>query len=370
LTGPGGAEAKLSGVWGLPASPETLTLMGRDLPAPPLLLILGVPTMEGQAETDLKWRSRGDPPLVGRILLTRGRWGHFPFDSFEITGTGTPGKAFVFSSINLKCGDDLKASGTGILTILPERSLDLALTVDRLLLGYLKPFGFVDESSVIASGQLRVNGDPHDPAVNGTLRCDVGSFSPPLGFTRLYLKEGHVMFRGHQASIDAGLTDLAGAAVVISGGSEYQGLVPTNFSLVMTAPSLVRIDSLPDLFDGSARGKLKFEGTIEEPVLSGKVTLEDGRLRNPPRRKRREPDALVERLSWDLKIRFGRNVRYALDPLGGTAVNLATLSPSPLSLIEVAGKGDDVRIFGEVHADSGPLTLFLGKRLWKKRPSD
>ncbi len=368
--GPGDKNVRLSGTWKFPASPEDLTFSCRGLPSPAVLPILGVPAMSGKADTDLEWVAQNTPPLSGRIRLTQGRWGEFPFESFEITGAGTPGRAFDFSSIALRQGEELRATGTGGLKIHPERAIELTLTVDRLLLGYLKPFGFVEESSVIARGLLRVSGDPRDPLVNGTLRCDVGSFSPPLGFARLYLKEGQIVFQGHRAIIDAGLTDLAGAAVVVSGGSEFEGLVPTVFSLAMTAPSAVRIDGLPDYFDGSARGKLNFEGTLREPTLRGKVTLEDGRLKTPPRRKQGDPESLAERLRWDLKIRFGRNVKYSLDPLGGTALNLATLSPSPLSLIEVVGAGEDIKVYGEVHADSGPLTLFLGKRIWKKRPAD
>lgn len=366
LHGPAGASMRIAGSWTVPSVPRQLKIEARRFPATPLCLVIGAPPLEGMAEVDLAWTAAAAPPLKGALTMTGGRWGDFPFDTFSVGGSGTPGREFRFSRFSVRRPGELDVEGSGTLTTFPEDALELDLTVNRLLLRYLKPFGFVEDSDVAGSGSLRISGNPDDPAVNGTITCSPGSVSPPTGFAELKLVSGRIGFEGKRAVLNALLNDAAGAAVLVSGESEYRGLVPTRFSIAMTAPAPIWVDGLPRLYKGRAKGKVLFEGTMAEPSFGGEVFLQEGRLQNPPRKDPRDPDALVERLDWRLTVHFGKDVHYAVEPVGGAALDLALLSPR--SRIQVRGKGDDFQVYGKLYADSGPLTLFLGKNLWDKEP--
>jgi len=164
------------------------------------------------------------------------------------------------------------------------------------------------------------------------------------------------------------LTDVAGAALVVAGEATHAKLAPNTFSIAFSAPAAVRVDGLQRLFRGSAKGAVRFEGTLEKPVLRGEVTLLEGRLQSPPKRPKANPPSLLDRLEWDLKVGFGDAVDYAIEPVGGAALKLARISSR--SRIYVRDAGDDMKMYGEVLADSGPVTLFLGRQLWKKMPAE
>jgi autotransporter translocation and assembly factor TamB len=242
------------------------------------------------------------------------------------------------------------------------------MIVQKLALGYLKPFGFVEDSNIQAQGRLVISGDPASPEIDGTLSCDAGSFTAPAVFSDLKLAEGRMEFKGNKVKIDATLNDIAGAALVVAGEAVHAKLAPETFSLAFSAPAAIRVDGLPRLFKGSAKGSVRFEGTIERPVLKGEVTLLEGRLQSPPKRQKGNTTSILDRLEWDLKVRFGDAVDYAVEPVEGAAIKLARLSSR--SLIIVKGAGEEMKLYGEVTADSGPLTLFMGKRLWKKAPAE
>jgi hypothetical protein len=295
--------------------------------------------------------------------LLDGRWGGFPYDVFEIAGNGTPGRAFAFTAIRAERAGLFRARGTGSLTLHPERRIALDLSVERLDLTYLKPFGFVEGGDASSLGRIVVTGDPDDPELKGTLICRPGSFTPPTGFSVLRLGDGRIDFEGRRAAFRAELTDSTGAPVVVAGRGTFARLVPGEFEVSMAAPKAVRVDGLPNLFAGLARGSLTLSGTPDRPSLAGEVTLLEGRLQTPPRPKTPDPNAFASRVNWDLQVRFGDGVSYAVDPLGA-AVDVARLSSK--SHLHVAGRGDDFQIYGEITADSGPVTWFLGKKLFTR----
>ena len=328
-------------------------------------MVLGVPPLKGLAETELTWRQAQDPPLSGFISVTDGQWGEFPFDVLEVRLKGTPGQSFQFSQCRVRRAGKLQAQGLGSLTFLPQKRLHLNLSVKRLLLGYLKPFGFVEESDVVGQGQITISGDPDNPSLDGSLILTPGSYTPPTGFSKLTMTEGRIDFKGKKAVFAATLNDKAGTAVLIAGEATHRGLVPQSYAVTMTAPAAIQVDGLPRLFKGLARGKIRLDGSPARPALHGEITLEEGRLQTPPRRKKLDPDAFTERLDWDLTIRFGNGVNYAVTPGGVAALNVALISPK--STIQIRGRGEDFQVYGEVYAASGPLTFF-GKDLWKKPP--
>jgi hypothetical protein len=330
--------------------------------AAPILVVLGAPPMEGFAEANLEYSSAGTPPLAGRLSVTGGRWGDFPFDLFEVKGSGTPAHDFTFTSIKIERADNLLARGTGSLTVFPDRHVELNLSVERLRLGYLAPFGLVEDSDVAALGRLVIAGDPEDPEVTGSLVCAPGSYTPPTGFSELSLVSGRMDFKGHEAEFNATLADAGGAPVLMAGRAGFKGLVPTSYAVDMAAPALIQVDRLPGLFKGHAKGKFRIDGTPARPAIHGDILLDDGRIQAPAKRKH-DPDEFGERADWDLTVHFGAGVKYAVDPLGA-ALDIAALSSR--SLIKVSGRGEDFHVTGQVLADSGPLTLFLGKELWKK----
>ena len=363
VRGGDGTSIKAGGTWAPPATPEEFSFEAHRLPAAPLFSALGMPPTEGIAEADLDWKAARETPLSGRLTLLDARWGGFLFDSIDMRISGTPGRSFTMTSLRLVQGTDLSAKGTGELILFPEQSVKLAVTVDKLVLRYLKPLGILDDSDSSASGKITVSGTPDEPQLEGTLTCTPGTVKPRTGFSSLYLSEGKLDFAGSRATLSAVLNDITGASVVVNGTAEMKKLVPASFTLALTAPQPVKIDALPGLFKGSARGTVRFEGTPESPLLRGEVTLENGQLRNPPSQKKGGKDSLTDKMSWDMEVGFGKNVQYVIGaPLGGQ-IELAQLSAR--SHITIKGKGSDFKVAGEVLADSGPLTLFLGQRLWK-----
>lgn len=361
--GPEGAQLKLSGIWPLPGALERITVEAHSLRAVPILILLGSPPMDGLAEADLEYVDASVPPLTGRLSVTGGQWGEFPFDLFEVKGSGTPAHDFSFTSIKIERAGNLLARGTGTLTVFPERHVELNLSVERLRLGYLAPFGLVEDSDVTALGRLAVAGDPDDPDVTGSLVCGTGSYTPPTGFSELLLNSGRIDFNGHQAAFTATLADAGGAPVLMAGRADYKSLAPTAYAIDMSAPALIQVDRLPGIFKGHAKGKFRIDGTPARPAIHGDIVLEDGRIQTPAKRKH-DPNEFGERADWDLTVRFGSQVKYAVEPIGGATLDMAALSPR--SLIKVSGRGEDFHVTGQVLADSGPLTLFLGKELWRK----
>jgi len=152
--------------------------------------------------------------------------------------------------------------------------------------------------------------------------------------------------------------------VLVAGSATYAKLMPATYSVSMTAPTWIRVDGLPKLYKGLAKGRLKLEGTPAEPALKGEVQLQQGRLQTPPKDKHPDPAAFAERVDWDLKVRIGEGVSYAVEPFSGAAVDVAQLSSK--SYLHVKGKGADFEVFGEVLADSGPVTLIMGKQLFRR----
>lgn len=364
IRGGDGTSVKAGGTWAPPSAPENFTFEAHRLPASPLFAALGMPPAEGTAEADLEWNATGEPPLAGRLTLLDTRWGSFPVDSVDTRISGTPGRSFTMTSLRLVRGTDLSARGTGKLVLYPEQSIKLDIVVEKLVLRYLKPLGFLDDSESTASGKLSVSGTPQEPRLGGTLTCLPGTVKPRTGFSSLYLTEGKLAFSGSRATLSAALNDITGASLLVNGNAEMNKLSPDSFTLALTAPQPVKVDDLPNLFRGTARGSVRFEGTPESPVLRGEVVLETGQLRTPPSPKKGAKDSLAERLTWNMEVGFGKDVQYVIGaPLGGE-IELAHLSPA--SLITIKGKGADFKVAGEVLADSGPLTLFLGQRLWKK----
>ncbi|MEK7766980.1 MAG: hypothetical protein AAB368_12155, partial [bacterium] len=358
LKGRDGATIKIAGAWSVPNVPERAALEVHRLPAAPLLMILGVPPMDGRVEADLSFTRAQDPPLTGRLTVSDGQWGAFPFDLVEVRGAGTPGRGFEFSAFRVSRGEELAAGGAGSLVLYPERELNLTLSVERLQLGYLSPLGFVTAADATALGKIVVSGDPENPALDGSLLCSPGAVTPSLGCSKLALTAGRLDFTAHHAALTASLHDLAGAPVVVTGTAEHARLLLKTFALSISAPSLVLLDALPGLYRGGARGRVTFEGSPAAPTVRGEVTLENGRLQSPPKRQDEGGDTFAKRLDWDVAVKFGREVQYALAP-----VDLAKLSSR--SAIRIKGRGDAFRVYGEVYADSGPLTLFLGKDLYK-----
>jgi len=366
--GPGGASMRLDCAMTPPDEPERFVLEARKFPAAPVLLALGLPPLGGRADADLAWRQGGEAPLAGRLALAGCKWGDIPLDLIEIKGHADPGRSFGLESVRAERAGELAATGSGSLRLVPDNVLSLTMVVQGLSLGYLKPFGFVEESDAAARGQLVFAGDPAGPGIDGTLTCTPGSFKAPAVFTDLKLAEGRAEFRGNRVSIKAVLNDVAGAAVVVAGEATHSKFAPDTFSIAFSAPAAVRVDGLPRLFRGSAKGTVRFEGTIEKPALKGEITIIEGRLQSPPKRPKAKPPSLLDRLAWDLKVRFGDGVDYAIEPVAGAPVKIARLSSR--SRIYVRGAGDDMKIYGEVLADSGPIKLFLGRQLWKKMPAE
>jgi hypothetical protein len=364
LKGPDGAQVKLTGAWPLPNAPEKLGFEGHRIPAAPILVAIGAPPQEGLAEADLDYAGASTPPLSGRLTLNNGRWGDFAYDLFEVKGTGTPGHDFAFSAIRVERTGELKAKGTGSLTLVPDRAIRLDLAVERIALRYLKPFGFVEDSDSNGTGRLTIAGDYEDPEVTGSLICSPGTFTPPTAFAELRLAEGRIDFKGRTASLNATLNDAAGAAVLVAGSGTYAKLMPTSYTVSMTAPTWIRVDGLPRLYKGLAKGRLRLEGTPAEPALKGEIQIQQGRLQTPPKTRHPDPAAFAERVDWDLKVKIGDGVSYAVEPLGAATLDVAQLSPK--SYLHVKGRGAGFEVFGEILADSGPVTIIMGKQLYRK----
>ena len=247
LRGPDGAQVKLSGVWPLPNAPEKLGFEGHRLPAAPILVAVGAPPQEGLAEADLDYAAGSTPPLSGRLALSNGRWGDFAYDLFEVKGTGTPGHDFTFTSIRVERTGELKAKGTGSLTLVPDRLIRLDLSVERLALRYLKPFGFVEDADSTGTGRLTIAGDFEDPDVTGSLICSPGSYTPPTGFAELRLAEGRIDFRGRNASLTATLNDAAGAVVLVAGSATYAKLMPATYVVLIVLVGFMVLTNFVDL---------------------------------------------------------------------------------------------------------------------------
>jgi len=358
-----GVAMKVGGTWAVPAVPERFSLEAHNLLAAPLLEALGAPPARGTAEADLDWDAKKDPPMSGRITLLGACWGDFPCDTVDARISGTPGRSFTLTTLRLTRGEEITARGSGTLLLLPVQSIKLSLIVERFLLRYLKPLGFINDSDVVATGKVDFSGEPGNIRMDGALSFAPGSVTPRTGFAMLYLTEGRLDFAGTRANLSAALNDITGAPLLVSGAAEMKNLAPVSFTLALDAPKPVKVDAIPDLFKGTARGKVEFTGTPDAPTFRGEVTLEEGRLKTPPA-PAKGSGGLAERLAWDLAVKFGSGVKYVIGGTEGAAIELATLSPQ--SHVSVKGKGDDFRVTGAVLADSGPLTLFLGKQLWKK----
>ncbi|MEK7476897.1 MAG: hypothetical protein AAB152_14840 [Candidatus Coatesbacteria bacterium] len=364
LKGPDGAQVKLSGVWPLPNSPEKLGFEGHRLPAAPIMVAIGAPSQEGLAEADLDYVAAATPPLSGRLSLNDGRWGDFAYDLFEVRGTGTPGHDFTFTAIRIERAGDLKAKGTGSLTLVPDRAIVLDLSIEKLALRYLRPFGFVEDSDSNGLGRIRITGDYEDPEIAGSLICTPGAYTPPTAFAELRLAEGRIDFKGHGATLTATLNDTGGASVLVAGEGSFRKLQPTDYTVSMTAPTWIVVDGLPRLYKGLAKGRIRIEGSLAAPAFRGEIQVQQGRMQTPPKTKNPDPASFAERVDWDLKVKFGDGVTYAVEPLAGAAVDLARLSPK--SYLHVKGKGAGFEVFGEILADSGPVTIIMGKRLYRK----
>lgn len=363
LRGPDGAQLKFAGTWPFPDAPERMTAEVHRLPATPILIALGAGALPGMAEADFQWNAGAEAPLSGRLAITDGAFGGFPYDLFEAKGAGSPGRSFALTSLRLEQQGQLRARGTGSVTFFPERKLDLDLSIEKLQLGYLKPLAFVESSDANALGRITIAGTPEDPEIEGALIVAPGNFTPPTGFSELRLTEGRLEFLKRKARLTATLNDAAGANVLVSGEASLAGFQPGTYSVTMAAPTWIRVDGLPKLYKGQAKGTMRFEGTKDQPALRGDIILQEGRMQTPPKTRNRNPDDFIERVDWDLKVNFGANVTYAVSPLGG-AVDVAQLSSK--SKLFVKGKGDDFKVYGEILADSGPVTLFLGKQLYRR----
>ncbi len=363
VRGPDGAQMKFAGTWGFPAAPEKMTVEVHRLPAAPILIALGAGALPGLAEAELSWSATADPPLSGRLAITGGAIGGFPYDLLEAKGAGSPGRSFNLTQLKFEQQGRIRARGTGTITFFPERRLDLDLSVEKLVLGYLKPLAFVESSDASALGRITIAGDPGDPEIEGALLCSPGSFTPPTGFSELRLTEGRLEFRKRKAVLTATLNDVAGAAVLVAGEAAITGLQPGQYSVVMSAPTWIRVDGLPKLYKGLAKGTMRLEGTPAQPALRGEIILQEGRMQTPPKTKVKDPEAFAERVDWDLKVAIGTGVAYAVSPLGGP-LDVAQLSNK--SRLHVKGRGEDFKVYGEILADSGPVTLFLGKQLYRR----
>jgi hypothetical protein len=362
MAGADNSAIKLSGSWPAPGVPDRLSFEGHRLPATLVLALLDLPSSEGLAEADLDWDAAAEPPVKGRLALTGLTLGRFPLDILDARGSGTPGGTFTLSSISLKA-PGLNARGSGSLATVPAPRLSLNLSVEKLALSYLKPLGFIEEGDAAALGRLTANGPPGDPELNGSLVISPGSVVPVTVFSELKLAEGRLNFSGRKATLRSVLNDASGAPVEVVGEAEVASLVPKAFRLTLSALAPVLVDGIPSVYRGTARGKVVFEGSPAEPAVRGDITLLEGKLKSPPKRNKGE-GGFADRLEWDLKVRFGEGVQYAMEPVPGAPIDLAKLSPQ--SRIQVTGKGDGMKVAGEVLADSGPLTLFMGRELWKK----
>ena len=364
IRGGDGTTIKAGGTWAPPSAPENFSFEAHRLPAGTLFAALGLPPAEGIAEADLDWKASAMPPLSGRLTLLNAQLGGFPLDSVDTRISGTPGRSFTMSSLKLARGTDFLAHGTGEMVLYPAQSIRLELVVEKLLLRYLQPLGFLDDSDSAARGKITVTGTADEPAMDGTLTCSPGTVKPRTGFSSLYLTEGSLNFTGKKAALSAVLNDITGASVLVNGSADLNRLIPASFTLGLSMPQPVKVDALPGLYRGTAKGEIRFEGTPDAPVLKGNLTLENGQLRTPPAAKKGVKDSFADRMTWDMEVGFGKGVQYVIGaPLGGE-IELAKLSPK--SLITIKGKGADFKVAGEVLADSGALTLFLGKQLWKK----
>lgn len=363
LRGPDGAQLKFAGIWPFPDAPERMTTEVHRFPAAPILIALGAGALPGTAEADFTWVAGAEAPLSGRLAINDGAFGGFPYDLLEVRGAGSPGRSFALTAMKLERQGQLRARGTGSISFFPERRLSLDLSVERLQLGYLKPLGFVESSDANALGRITITGTPEDPGIDGALICAPGTFTPPTGFSELRLAEGRLEFEKKKAKLTATLNDIAGAAVLVSGEAVIAGFQPGAMTVTMAAPTWIRVDGLPRLYKGQAKGTMKFEGTTKQPILRGDITLQEGRMQTPPKAKVRNPEDFIERVDWDLKVNIGNAVTYAVSPLGG-ALDVAQLSNR--SRLHVKGRGEDFKVYGEIVADSGPVTLFLGKQLYRR----
>jgi len=364
VRGGSGVSVKAGGIWAPPAAPEEFSFEAHRLPASPLFTALGIPPTGGTAEADLDWKEARNPPLSGRLTLLDARWGSFLLDSVDARISGTPGRSFTLTSLRMNQGTDFSAKGTGEMVLSPEQSIKLEIAVEKLVLRYLKPLGFLTDSDSTASGKITVSGTTENPRMEGSLTCTPGTVKPRTAFSSLYLTQGRLDFSGERATLNAVLNDITGAAVLVNGTAALNKLAPSSFTLALSLPQPVKVDALPGLFKGSAHGSILFEGTPEEPILRGKLMLEKGQLRTPAPTKKGTRDPLAERMSWDIAVGFGKGVQYVVGAPLGAEIELAELSPR--SQVTIRGKGADFKVTGEVLADSGPFTLFLGKQLWKK----
>jgi hypothetical protein len=208
-----------------------------------------------------------------------------------------------------------------------------------------------------------VTGEPVSPVLDGKLTLQDGILEPDLPGVRLEHLRAVAAVESNQVRLLDFKAKMGGEGQILRTDSQGPILVLHRFRPEQMDFSLrtgrlgVRIlaDSSGQIYSGDVRGEIRLQGEGTQPRISGRLTLEDGVLRqaDPAGAAPGQDLGILDRTLWRLELEAGENVHFRND---SADLVLAT-QQGPVLL---NGQGPDRGLNGSVNLVSGDIDSWGG----------
>lgn len=254
-----------------------------------------------------------------------------------------------------------------------DEALTARLLADSLPLALLLAAApLVSEAAGVASGQVTIGGTANDPRLAGAITLQGGALrAAPLG-VRYTGINGRLSLEGNRLSVDS-LVARSEGTVRVDGDVVFDQLTAPRLELTSTLQDFRAMDR-EDVATVEVSGRVALGGQWPVPVLTGRVTLDDGTISIPGIGEQvplEITDIEVGRIGPDSvpdeagEPTLAERIRIdGLEAVVGDRVWVESLDGEVRVQIQgellVYRSDDELRVFGDLAAERGSYTLRVG----------
>jgi translocation and assembly module TamB len=233
----------------------------------------------------------------------------------------------------------------------PHGPLQLSLHLEDADLSFLTLVTpAIQDASGTVAGQVLIGGTVAQPTMSGSVRTAGGHMRYAPLRTPIDNIGADITFSRDEVNVHDVSADVGGGHVAVQGTAAISDFRPQTIDLALTAKQMTL--DVPGLYTGRVDAALALRGPAADPVLSGAVTLSNGRVTYAGPLTAGTPSAPARRplppIALDVNVGTNGDLAYGEGPV---QMELA-------GGVHAGGTLADPKLSGEIRSDGGTVSLF------------
>ncbi|MCE5301370.1 MAG: translocation/assembly module TamB domain-containing protein [Spirochaetia bacterium] len=315
------------------------------------------------------------PTLAINITLTNGSFNDIPFDIG--TGVITLRNDWVNLSAagpivltregkyEVKLGGKIPAPMSDeAMERMKAAEMDLSASIAGGDLCIIKFLNFIEDAYGQLDGNLTIRGTKEFPSVSGRINVTDATVKLKYLFKELTGVYANILIKDNVMDIYSLKGDTERGTLKVENLNEKNGglmkwLTPQKLNLKVTNfGDRVRVTDTKymEFISGDADVDLEVTGMIDAPFIKGKMFFENGRIVFPIKtsessgNRSESEDDYAKKITWDLSVTGGNNVRYYRDYANNYADATLKFNSGPIRVLD---RGDSLKLYGTVGISKG-----------------